>query len=393
MRGLLALLSNLRYRRSRPVVKPQKHQISPSISKAEHWKEDAVSVASLGIIWIIWTLWIWLDVPDDPDGMAVKIMTLGFGMSGFCISAILVWVINLAAKKLPKPQSIVAVVVSFPVAGVLFILAQTALAASMGPKLLATVLDREVKFQDYAIWMALQAVFFIVPVTVVSGARGYFRREREKLGQAQMVAALREAQMAVLRNQINPHFLFNALNSIQALIPANAEAPRAAVLHLSDIFRASLAADRNQTISLAEELETVSHYVELERLRLDTRLRVEWDCAAEVLPAQIPPFLVQLLVENAVKHGVATRTEGGWILIHAWRADALFHLQVVNSGKLPNATGQGTDDLANVHGVGLKNARARLELLFGPSTTLHLRQTGPDEVTAHVTLPFATELA
>jgi hypothetical protein len=190
------------------------------------------------------------------------------------------------------------------------------------------------------------------------------RRQRTREGQAlELSIVARDAQLRALRAQINPHFLFNALNSLRGLIAE--DPPRAAsmVTGFAGLMRYALQSDRTETVTLAEELAAVDDYLELERMRFEERLRVERAVSPDARDARLPPMLLQLLVENAIKHGVATLREGGVVRIDAAIADAQLQLRVSNSGVL--SRGNGT-------GVGLDNARERLRLLYGTAASLAL---------------------
>jgi LytS/YehU family sensor histidine kinase len=205
-----------------------------------------------------------------------------------------------------------------------------------------------------------------------------FRVGREE--QLRLTNALKEAELRALRTQINPHFLFNSLNLLRALIPRELTQPREAVTLLADVLRASLTVGEQETIPLARELATVDNYLAIEQLRYGSRLRVarRIDPAASDRP--IPPFLVQGLVENAVKFGIAPREEGGEIGLTAEVRPGGLFLAVTNPGRIAN----GSDST----GLGLRNARRRLEFLFGSSAVLSLAQREADLVAAEVFIPL-----
>ncbi len=200
------------------------------------------------------------------------------------------------------------------------------------------------------------------------------KREHERL-----LAATRDTELHSLRTQLNPHFFFNSLNTLRALIPRESERPRAAVTLLADLMRASLTLGRQNTVAFANEWETVNNYLSLEQLRHESRLRLRRTIRAEVLPLAFPPLALQTLVENTVNYGIARREEGGEIALGAEVTEGMLRVSVTNPGTLAT-TSEST-------GLGLKNVRARLALLFGPAAILTLAQTGPDLVTAEIVLP------
>ncbi len=189
--------------------------------------------------------------------------------------------------------------------------------------------------------------------------------------------------MRALKSQVNPHFLFNSLNTLRALIPAELERPREAVTRLADLLRASLASGQRALVPCEEELATVEDYLALEQLRLESRLHVRREVATEALSWPMPPFLLQGLVENAVKYGIAREEDGGEITIEiAVRQEAL-HALITNPGRI------GPE--ADATGLGLKNARDRLRFLFGAGASLRLVQRSDRLVAAELIIPQVSE--
>jgi hypothetical protein len=206
------------------------------------------------------------------------------------------------------------------------------------------------------------------------------RYNRLRIEQLRLVASVKEAELRALKSQINPHFIFNSLNSLRGLIDENPDRAREAVTQLANLLRYSLQSGQLETVPLEDELNTVNDYLALEQVRHEERLRVRLDVAPEALGISIPPMLVQTLVENAVKYGIAPRREGGEIAIVARCERDQLRLQVINPGTLA-ASGGST-------GVGLRNAADRLRLLFGTQATLDLREDPPGHVVAEVILPL-----
>ena len=206
------------------------------------------------------------------------------------------------------------------------------------------------------------------------------RYNRLHIEQLRLVAAVKEAELRALKSQINPHFIFNSLNSLRGLIDENPDRARQAVTQLANLLRYSLQSGHLETVTFENELGTVNDYLALEQVRHEERLRVWLDVAPEALHCLVPPMLLQTLVENAVKYGIAPRREGGEIGVRAWCAHELLHLEVTNPGALaPNGGSTG---------VGLRNAGERLRLLFGDHATLHLREDPPGRVVAEVHVPL-----
>ncbi|WP_221766248.1 sensor histidine kinase [Hymenobacter metallilatus] len=211
----------------------------------------------------------------------------------------------------------------------------------------------------------------------------YLRRSREaEVNTWKLAAAVREAEMRTLKAQINPHFMFNGLNNIRALVMEDPARARDMITHLSDLLRYSIQLNSAEQVPLHRELEIVEHYLELEAMQLEERLRYTLDVDPAALHVPIPPMTLQLLVENAIKHGLAPRPVGGFIHLAAQLNDGgALHITVRNTGRYEPRPGH--------HGVGVQNARERLALLFGSAAHLHLANDphAPDTVVAHLQLP------
>jgi two-component system, LytTR family, sensor kinase len=192
--------------------------------------------------------------------------------------------------------------------------------------------------------------------------------------------AAKEARLRNLQAQVNPHFLFNSLNSVRALILEDAPRAVEAVTWLSTLLRYSLRSDRDTRVPLAEELEMVGQYLALEKLRFEDRLQVSIAIPASLHSALIPPLLLQTLVENAIKHGIAHLPNGGRVELAANPANQGIQLEIRNTGRLQAPSSQG---------IGLSNARERLHLLYGPNASVELSESN-GEVVARVHLPKIT---
>lgn len=210
----------------------------------------------------------------------------------------------------------------------------------------------------------------------------YYRGYREGvLDRLRLQAAVKEAELRTLKAQVNPHFLFNSLNTLRSMIPSEHERPREAVTLLADLLRATLELGDRATVSVAEELETVENYLALEQMRFEQRLRVRAAVDPATRSLLVPPLLLQTLVENAVKFGVGKHSEGGYVAYEVSLHAGALLLRVTNSGTL-GRPGPGST------GLGIANARASLLHLFGPAASLELSQIGADTVRAEVRIPI-----
>jgi hypothetical protein len=203
------------------------------------------------------------------------------------------------------------------------------------------------------------------------------RSSKAEVERLRFETALRDAELRALKAQINPHFLFNSLNTIRALVNEHPERAQEAVLHLSLILRAALQTEC-LTRTLREEMETVRHYLELEKLRFEERLNIDIDIRGQALEAHLPTMLLQTLVENAIKHGIGKVIGGGALCIRGAIESGRLRVEITNPGRL--------DDEGDGMGLGLHNARTRLSRLFGPDATLTINDE-EGTVRAVVTVP------
>jgi two-component system, LytTR family, sensor kinase len=203
------------------------------------------------------------------------------------------------------------------------------------------------------------------------------REEREVKSQL----ALREAELRALESQINPHFLFNCLNSIRALVIVDPPRAQEMVTRLANVLRHSLHHDRQHTVRLATEVEAVADYLALEAVRFEERLKVKLAIDPKAQACSVPPMLLQTLVENGIKHGISLATSGGTLIVSAMRENGIVRLEVENTGQFCAAS-------SNANPLGLANARERLRLLYGENASLSLR-SGEGRVIATVVIPTA----
>jgi len=210
----------------------------------------------------------------------------------------------------------------------------------------------------------------------------YAQREiRTNRENARLAIITRDAQLNNLSAQLNPHFLFNSLNNIKALVIENPKSARRAIDLLSDILRTSLYAGDIMLVSLQDEINLIKDYLELEKLRFEERLQYIIQIADDLESARIPRLSIQTLVENAVKHGVAKIKDGGLITVKIERSVGSIQISVQNPGRL--------DLRKNENGVGLKNLNERLQLQYKGSAGFTISGELHDIVLAIITLPSA----
>jgi len=227
---------------------------------------------------------------------------------------------------------------------------------------------------------------FAKPIAIWQLIYFFFQYSNKKLEMErendQLERTILETESKVLRAQMNPHFVFNALNSVRALITEDPQKAKKGINQLSKLLRSSLLTERKKTISLSEELDTVTDYLSLEKIRYEDRLAWEITADKNCIKAQIPPMLLQTLVENAIKHGISKKITGGTITIDAKNKDGILTIQVINPGYFKSPV------LSKENGLGLKNSKNRLHLLFGETAQIRLRPLDKNLVIAEVNLPY-----
>lgn len=217
----------------------------------------------------------------------------------------------------------------------------------------------------------------------------YYKRYQNGLTKSsQLQTQLVQAQLQALKMQLHPHFLFNTLHSITALVHEDPEMAERTIARLSELLRLFLANSTIHEVPLSEELRILDLYLEIERARFEDRLRVVYDVPAELCDAMVPNLVLQPLVENSIRHGVGRRAEPGWINVAAERYAGTLVLRVSDNGA-------GFDEKAQPvqHGMGLGITRGRLESLYGKNQSLVVRNLPAGGVEARITIPFRTQEA
>lgn len=205
------------------------------------------------------------------------------------------------------------------------------------------------------------------------------KSQKQQLDTLQLEALVKSLELKTIKSHINPHFIFNALNSIRALIDENPGRARSAITELSNILRSSLSAEKKETVSMEEELKIVKDYLALEHMRFEDRLRVEYEIDEDTLNQQVPPMMLQTLVENAIKHGISRQVRGGVVRIISDFKDDYHELLIQNTGQL--------NGKASESGFGLSSTQDRLGLLYGEKARFSIQQVAPDLVEAKVLIP------
>lgn len=222
-------------------------------------------------------------------------------------------------------------------------------------------------------FLGWQLVYFVFQL--------FFSYQKSEVEKWKLQAAVKDAELMALKSQINPHFIFNSLNNIRSLVTENPEKARDMITHLSGLLRYSVQFNNKEKVSLEYELEIVQNYLNLESIQFEDRLKYKLEIKPETLEMKIPPMAIQLLVENAIKHGIADLPSGGTIHIRSFMENGMMAVEVINTGQLKEVSDSST-------GIGLKNASDRLKLLFGKLSDLRIMNLDNENVLAKFTIPL-----
>lgn len=226
-----------------------------------------------------------------------------------------------------------------------------------------------------AINVSIYIFFWIVSYVAI---KSILRMQRIKIDRLRLEASLKESQLNTLKGQLNPHFMFNSLNNIRGLMLEDVDKSRDMLTRLSEMLRYSLNMNNVDAIQIGQELEVVENYVALSKIQLEDRLQYEQEVDEALLQVKIPPMILQMLVENGIKHGIATQKNGGKIKLIVTDNNKEIILQVNNTGTLKT----GSDSTK----IGVDNIKKRLELLYGEKATFTLKEV-ENEVHAIIKIP------
>jgi two-component system LytT family sensor kinase len=237
-----------------------------------------------------------------------------------------------------------------------------------------------------------EAMGIYMLIALTSYAFSYYRRFREgQLRTLQLEAQLSQAQLQALKMQLHPHFLFNTLHSISALLNKDPESARKMITRLGDFLRLTLENSGSQEVTLQQEMEFLSCYLEIERVRFQDRLRTRIDVAEQALDAKVPNLLLQPIVENAIRHGIAPRSTPGLIEIEAKQRNGTLRIQVRDNG--PGLPAHRTSENLFKRGLGLANTETRLERLYGSDHRFDLSNKPDGGLVVTMEIPFHTTTA
>jgi two-component system, LytTR family, sensor kinase len=199
-------------------------------------------------------------------------------------------------------------------------------------------------------------------------------------------AAVKDFELKTLKSQLNPHFMFNAMNSIRSLIEEDPQRAKKAITQLSNILRYSLKIERKETVTLEDEIQTVTDYLELEYIRFEERLKYSINTSPDSLKIELPPMMIQTLVENALKHGIAKRTNGGFVELNSSVKNGTLVVEIKNSGQFSEQS------MMNSTGFGISNTKHRLSLLYGEKSSFEIKNENNETVSVKLIIPIGGTL-
>jgi len=240
----------------------------------------------------------------------------------------------------------------------------------------------------FALQCLTNAFVYFVIVAVYNAFAYYHMYHRQKMATSQLQARLAEAELAALKMQLQPHFLFNTLNAVSVLMTENVEKANQMLVRLSELLRLTLESSGRQQVSLKQELEYLECYLEIERIRFADRLQTHLDVEPATLDARVPNLILQPLVENAIRHGIAPRARGGRLDVRARRRNGNLELVIHDDGPGMAGDEPETDPRG---GIGLANCRARLTQLYGKHHRFEYGKSPGGGFSVVLTLPYRTE--
>jgi signal transduction histidine kinase len=254
-------------------------------------------------------------------------------------------------------------------------------------------LDKPLTFESivrFVVANFTEAIGIYLLIALSGYAFCYYRRFREgQVKTLQLEAQLSQAQLQALKMQLHPHFLFNTLHSISALLHKDSEAARKMITRLGDFLRLTLENSGSQEVTMRQEMEFLGCYLEIERIRFQDRLTTRLDVAQQTLDAKVPNLILQPIVENAIRHGIAPRSSQGLIEIEAKQQNGTLRIQVRDNG--PGLSEHRTSENVFKKGLGLANTETRLEQLYGPAHSFNLSNNPDGGLIVTLEIPFTRD--
>jgi sensor histidine kinase YesM len=228
--------------------------------------------------------------------------------------------------------------------------------------------------------------FILVSIwTIIYFSYHYFDKSRvQEVKNLQLESSQKESELSNLKNQLNPHFMFNAMNSIRALVDEDPILAKKSITQLSNLLRNTLLQGKKRLITVTDEVMIVNDYLALEKIRFEERLEFKADVKPITQKAFLPPLIIQTLVENAIKHGISKKAVGGLVAVYISKVEDNICIEVHNDGEYIKSEKPDV-------GIGLQNARKRLSILYGDNASISIGNYN-NKVISKIILPFQTEL-
>lgn len=220
-------------------------------------------------------------------------------------------------------------------------------------------------------------VIFVFWSLIYLGFHYFDNYKQTEIQNLKLEANSKEVELNKLKSQLNPHFMFNSMNSIRALVDEDPKKAKVAITQLSNILRNTLMMHKNRLITIEQELALVKDYLELEHIRFEERLNFNFDVDPNTLPLSVPPMMIQTLVENGIKHGISKYPEGGNISVITLKTPNGFEIEIINTGQLQENT-------VSDSGFGVENTTNRLQLLFGKKASFSLKNLDNQNVISKI---------
>ncbi|WP_258103074.1 sensor histidine kinase [Marinoscillum sp. MHG1-6] len=332
-----------------------------------YWLCQVIGWSLYGLLQIV--LYAIAQQPDVNHVVGEVLLVLFYISTTHFIRYILIsrgWLVKTLSILIPRLIGLISVLSLF---NFTFLTVYTLLLGELSTRdfmLVPVVLNYFGPFVIYTLWTILYVSFY------------YFESYNNSL---KYEAAAREIELRNLRSQLNPHFMFNALNSIRALVDENPAKAKVAITQLSNILRNSLAVDRQRLISFSDELTTIKDYLALESIRYEERLKTVFEIEPQSEGFMIPPLMIQTLVENGIKHGISTLKNGGVVHLKTIVVDNALSIEIRNSGQLVNGKYRRNK------GFGINNTKKRLELIYGNQASFEIRNETNDTVLTKINIP------
>lgn len=245
-------------------------------------------------------------------------------------------------------------------------------------------IERDAQHMTAAIISSVLNITSVILVwSLIYFAIHYFENyKRAEIESLIFEAAVKDFELKTLKAQLNPHFMFNAMNSIRALIEEDPDRAKDAITKLSSLFRYALKIERTETVTLGEELQTIQDYLDLEKIRFEERLNYKIISTPDADRVDIPPMMVQTLVENGIKHGISKITGGGKVEIDSNILNAKLHIKIRNTGMLKE------ESIKTSNGFGISNTKHRLSLLYGENASFTIKNENHNIVLTEIIIPL-----